>query len=127
MSYAGEIFGRGHAAHSRGCRIVSRSCGRVGTDTRIRRHSAHHHRSMTRTPRLGRSLGSPCALCQVMLIESLPDQCLDDRLTAHIEVLSSLIQFLQHAGSDVYVHALNRLNHAALALEEMGNFLAAVG
>jgi hypothetical protein len=50
-----------------------------------------------------------------MLIESLPDQCLDDRLTAHIEVLSSLIQFLQHAGSDVYVNALNRLNHATLA------------
>jgi len=61
-----------------------------------------------------------------MLIESLADQRLDDRLAAHIEVVSSPIQFLQHAGSDVDVNTLNRLNHAALALEEMRNVLALV-
>src|SRR5664280_801506 len=76
---------------------------------------------------LGRGLWSPCALRQVVLIESLPDQRLDDGLTAHVEVLSSLIQFLQHAGSNVHIDALNRLNHAALAFEETGNILALIG
>src|ERR1019366_5447632 len=72
-------------------------------------------------------LWPPCALCQVVLIESLPDQRLDDGLTAHVKVLSSLIQFLQHAGGNVHIDALNRLNHAALALEETGNVLALIG
>jgi hypothetical protein len=52
MPHAGEIFGRGHAADSRGCRIVSRSGGCAGTDTRVRRHSAHHYCSMSRIPRV---------------------------------------------------------------------------
>lgn len=77
--------------------------------------------------RLGRRLRSPCSLCQVVLIESLPNQGLDDRLAAHVEVLSRLIQFLQHAGSDIHVNALNRLNHAASALEEVGNIFALIG
>src|SRR5437867_4107096 len=76
---------------------------------------------------LGRRLRPPCALCQVVLVESLTDQRLDDGLTAHVKVLSSLIQFLQHAGCEIHIHALNRLNHAALALEETGNVLALIG
>src|ERR1039458_2936708 len=52
MPYAGEIFGRGHAAHSRGRRIVPRRGGRAGTNPRVRRHSAHHHCSMSRIPRV---------------------------------------------------------------------------
>jgi hypothetical protein len=32
--------------------------------------------------------------------------------------------FLQHTGVNIHVHALNRLNHAALTLEETGNVLA---
>jgi hypothetical protein len=62
-----------------------------------------------------------------MLIESLPDQRLDDRLATHVEVLGRLIQLLQHACSDVQVNAPNRLHHAALSLEEMGNVLALIG
>jgi hypothetical protein len=62
-----------------------------------------------------------------VLIKSLSDQCLDYRLTAHVQVLSGLIQFFQHPGSDVHVHALNRLNHPALALEEPGNVLSLIG
>ena len=52
MPYAGEIFGRGHPTDSRSCRIVSRSGGRAGTDTRVRRHSAHHDCSISRIPRV---------------------------------------------------------------------------
>ena len=37
--------------------------------------------------RLGYRLRSPRALCQEVLIERLPDQRLDDRLPAHVEVL----------------------------------------
>jgi hypothetical protein len=38
-----------------------------------------------------------------MLIERLPDERLDNRLTADVEVSRSLIQFLQHGDSDVQV------------------------
>jgi hypothetical protein len=62
-----------------------------------------------------------------VLIEGLPDERLDYGLTAHVQVLRGLIQFLQHAGSDIHIHALNRLDHAALALEEMRNVLALIG
>jgi hypothetical protein len=61
-----------------------------------------------------------------MLIESLPYQRFDHCLTAHIQVLSGVVQFLQHAGSDVNVHTLNRLDHAAFTLEEMRNVLALI-
>lgn len=69
----------------------------------------------------------PCALCQIMLIESLPDQRLDNSLAAHVQVLSRLVEFLKHSRCDVHVHALNRLNHAAWAFEKMRNFLALIG
>ncbi len=36
----------------------------------------------------------PCALRQVVLIESLPDQGLDDGLAAHVEVAGGPVQFL---------------------------------
>jgi predicted transcriptional regulator len=62
-----------------------------------------------------------------MLIESLPDQRLNHSLAAHIEVPSGLIELFQHARRDVHVDALNRLNHAALSLEEAGNILALIG
>ncbi len=61
-----------------------------------------------------------------MLIERLPDERLDHCLAANIEVFGSLIQLLQHGGRDVQVYALNGLNHASLALEEMRNILAFV-
>ena len=80
-----------------------------------------------RRPWLGRRLRPPCALCQVVLVESLPDQRLDDGLTAHVKVLSSLIQFLQHAGREIHIHALNRLHHTALTPEKTGNVLALIG
>src|ERR1019366_5883875 len=52
MSYTGQIFGRGHATDSRSGRTVSRSGGCAGTDTRVRRHSAHHDCRMSRIPRV---------------------------------------------------------------------------
>ena len=54
--------------------------------------------------------GPARALGQIVLIKCLPDQRFDNSLAAHIEVLSSLVQFLQHAGSNVYVDSLDRLN-----------------
>ena len=65
-------------------------------------------------------------LCQVVLIQRLPDERLDDRLPADVQVPSSLIQFLQHARGEIQVYPLNRLNHAALALKEMGNVFASI-
>jgi hypothetical protein len=62
-----------------------------------------------------------------VLIECLADQGLDHGLAADIEVLSGSIQFLQHAGSDVDVDALNRLNHSPFALEEARNVLPLIG
>ena len=59
-------------------------------------------------------------------VERLSDESLDDRLTAHIEVLRGPIQLLQHRGGHVHIDALNRLNHATLALEETGNILALI-
>jgi hypothetical protein len=57
---------------------------------------------------------------QIVLVQGLPDQRLDDGLAAHIEFLSSLVQLFQHSRSEVYVDALNWLNHAAFTLEETG-------
>ena len=62
-----------------------------------------------------------------MLVESLPDQRLDDSLAAHVEIPRRLIEFFQHARRNVDVHAPNRLNHEALAFEETGNILALIG
>jgi len=62
-----------------------------------------------------------------VLIESLPDQRLDNSLAAYIEILSCPVEFLQHAGSDVHINALNRLDHSALTPEETGNILALFG
>lgn len=61
-----------------------------------------------------------------MLIKSLPDESFDDCLPAHIEFLSSTVQFLQHTSSDVDVDTLNGLNHAALAFEESTDVLALI-
>ena len=59
-----------------------------------------------------------------MSIETLPDQCFDDRLAAHVEILSCPVQFFQQAGRHVHVDPLDRLNHAALAFEEGGDVSA---
>jgi hypothetical protein len=71
--------------------------------------------------------GSARALGQIVLIECLPDQRLHNSLAAHIQVLCSPVQVLQHAGSNVYVDPLNRLNHPALALEKMRDVFTLVG
>jgi hypothetical protein len=54
-----------------------------------------------------------------VLIERLPNQRFDNRLTADVQVLRSSVQFFQHGGRHVHVNPLNRLHHAALALEKM--------
>jgi len=35
------------------------------------------------------------------MIETLPDQRLDDGLAAHVEIPDGFMQFVRHAGSDV--------------------------
>ncbi len=45
-----------------------------------------------------------------MLIESLTHQSLDDGLAADVEFEGSLIELVQHAGGEVDIDALNRLN-----------------
>jgi hypothetical protein len=40
------------------------------------------------------SLSSAGALRHVMLIESLPHECFDNGLTAHVQVASSAVEFL---------------------------------
>src|ERR1700674_3117666 len=58
-----------------------------------------------------------------MLIKSLPDKRLDHGLAAHVEILSGAIQFFQHSRGQVYINALNRLDHPPLALKEARNVL----
>jgi hypothetical protein len=62
-----------------------------------------------------------------MLIEGLPDQRLDHRLPAHIKLVRSPIEFLEHARSHVNINALNRLHHAAFPTEETGNVFSLIG
>src|SRR5207248_6869465 len=69
----------------------------------------------------------PCTLSQVMLIESLPDECLYDGLTAYVKILSGPVQFLQHGRGEIHVDALDRVNHSALALEETRDVLPLIG
>jgi hypothetical protein len=75
---------------------------------------------------LGRGLRAPCALCQVMLIERLPNKRFDDRLAADIKLSRGVIRLFQHSGGDVHVNALNRLNHPALPFEKMRYVLALI-
>ena len=67
------------------------------------------------------------ALGQIMPIERLSNQCLDYGLAAHVQIPRGIIQFLQHRRSQVHVHTLNRLNHAALTFEEPRNVLTFFG
>ena len=69
----------------------------------------------------------PSALRQVMLIEGLPDERFDDGLPAHVKVPSCVVQFFQHGRSEIHIHPLNRLHHAALALKETRNTLPLIG
>ena len=62
-----------------------------------------------------------------MLIESLTHQRFDNGLPADVQVLSCLVQFLLHAGGDVHIDALNRLDHAAFSGEEMGDVFSPIG
>jgi len=64
---------------------------------------------------------------QVALIESSADKRLDDSLPADIEIPSGVIQLFQHGCGHVHVHALDRLNHAALTPKEFGNVLPSIG
>jgi hypothetical protein len=133
-SYVGQVVNLRPIGNRPGAgpRKVFRRCGKPSRYRRRKSLKAHFsqlrgYAGSAGPSRSRRRLRPPCALCQIVLIESLPDQRLDDRLAAHVEVLGSLIQLLQHAGRNVHVNALNRLNHAAFALEEMGNVLALIG
>src|SRR5271166_5283648 len=72
-------------------------------------------------------LRPPGLLRQVVLIESLPHQCFDDRLPADVEVLRGLVEFVQHGCRQVDVDSLDGMNHAALPLEETRDVLPFIG
>lgn len=72
-------------------------------------------------------LGPARTLGQIVLIESLPDQCLNDCLPAYVEILRRLVQFFQHAGCDVDIDPLYGLYHPALAREKMGDVFTLIG
>src|SRR6476619_1745065 len=63
---------------------------------------------------------------KISLIERLPDQGLDERLPADIQVFGRRIQLLQHGRRKVYVYSLNRPHHASGVGEKSGNVLAAL-
>jgi hypothetical protein len=62
-----------------------------------------------------------------MPVEGLPNRCLYDCLAAHVEILGGSIQFFEHGGRDVHIYTLNRLDHAAQALEKARDVLPLVG
>ncbi len=47
------------------------------------------------------------------LVQSLPNQRLDDRLAADVEFFCSAFQFLQHGSGEIDIHTLDGLLHAA--------------
>jgi hypothetical protein len=62
-----------------------------------------------------------------MPVERLTDKGLYHGLAAHIEPFSGSVQFLQHCGGEIHIHALNGLNHAAPALEETSYVFPLIG
>ena len=55
-------------------------------------------------------------LGQIVLIETLPDQCFDNRLAAHVEILGSLAQFFQPVAQFLAAFPANLLFPPAVIL-----------
>jgi hypothetical protein len=67
------------------------------------------------------------ALGRTLLIQSMPKQGLDDRLTADIQLPCFLIKLLKHRQRKIHINPLNRLHHFAFPSEKAGNILSSVG
>ena len=57
------------------------------------------------------------------MIETRPNQCLDDRLVADAEFGGSLVDFSQHPGSEVNAHATQGPNNGELIRKVFRNIL----
>src|SRR5579863_1335941 len=62
-----------------------------------------------------------------MLVEGLPQQALDDRLPADVQLSRRFLQLLEHAGGEIDVDALNRVHHPAAVGEKPRDVFALVG
>jgi hypothetical protein len=63
---------------------------------------------------------------KISLIERLPNQRLNERLPADIQLFGCGIQFLQHGRRKIHIYSLDRAHHAPGVGEESGNILAAL-
>ncbi len=64
---------------------------------------------------------------EVMVIEGLPNQRLDDRLPADVQLFRRVVEFFQHRRSKIDVHPLYRSHHAALVGKEGRYALSGIG
>jgi hypothetical protein len=60
------------------------------------------------------------------LVQSLANQCLDDGLPANVEIPGGALEFFQHGGAKIHVHALDRFSHLAGVGEKARNILSPV-
>src|SRR5260370_9004939 len=60
------------------------------------------------------------------LVQSLANQCLDDRLPADIEIPGGALEFFQHGGAKIHVHTLDGFSHLAGVGEKARNVLAVI-
>src|SRR5208283_2686908 len=65
--------------------------------------------------------------CKIVLVECLTEHGLDHSLTADVQLVCPMVQFFQHVGREVHVHALNWAHHPPLVGEESRNVLAPLG
>jgi hypothetical protein len=63
----------------------------------------------------------------MLLIQRLPQQSLNNSLSANIELSCFLIKLMQHGKCKVHIDALNRRHHLALPGEKARDVLASVG
>src|SRR5260370_25024071 len=61
------------------------------------------------------------------LVQSLANQCLDDRLPADIQISGGAFEFFRHGGRKIHVRALDGFSHRDGVGEKARNILAIVG
>ena len=64
--------------------------------------------------------------CYILLVQRLPDECLNHCLAADIELLGGPIQFFQHARREVHIYPLHRPLHASSISKKLRDILAPV-
>src|SRR5208337_3519516 len=52
--------------------------------------------------------GPSGALCDVMLVQRLPDERLDQGLPADIQISGGMVEFVQHGNGEIDIYTLNR-------------------